>query len=437
MQRSLLSRLLTFVSLIFLITVAQIQADGTAAVPEQLAIGVRGGEVRLSWRIPDGYDQRFFVFMHDEAVTGENIEQAQLIAVLPAGSDQYTEQITERGEYHFAVVTENEDREPSNSILPGENATQRAVRVTFEPTAPPPPSSADVPESEPEPEPDAVLSMRATTQGNRVRLSVRTSSDTMRVTILRTLEQPDFTSEGQQSYHVVGTAEGTSIQMHDELVPGITTWYTAVESGSFAEGRFPELRPGVNTLRSAISVGPVLPAPPIDTRVASGNTLRRETILDVRTDLGTDTGRGVPPPALERVRPADLDEATRAAVERMVSTFAPESGTGEHSFRARATVRPTEEEAASIENSYLRQIIGMWSAHGDVEQTNTNLRLFLAHVPEGSESSTARFYLGRSEYERGNGREALYQFLLVNGEEAQDGLSWIRAILDDGLHSEP
>ncbi|MFP4508916.1 MAG: tetratricopeptide repeat protein [Spirochaetaceae bacterium] len=422
MQRSLLSRRSAFISIMFLFSLFSIQADGTAAVPEQLAIGVRGGEVRLRWRIPDMYEQRFFVFMHDEPVTGENIGEAQLVAVLPAGSEQYTEQVEERGEYHFAVVTEDENREPSNSVLPGENATERAVLVTLEPSDP-----------GQQAEPEEVLSMRAVPQGDSVRLSVRTSSETVSIIILRTLEQPESGTDMHQSYHVVGRAEGTTVELQDELVPGIPAWYTAVKSDAFDEGRFPELRAGVNTLRSAVSTGPAMPAPPVNTRIGSERTLRRETILDIRSDLGIHSDREVPPPALERVQPVALNERTRAAVERMVSTFTEQSRRDEQLPAA----RPTVDEALSVENSHLRQITEMWARTGDSERATMDLRLLLAHEAAGSESATARYYLGRSEYERGNAREALYQFLLVDGDEARDSLRWIRAILDEGLASTP
>ncbi len=400
-----------FLVLIMLSGVASVQADETLGIPEQLVIGVRGADVRLSWQIPDGYERRFFVFMHTEPITSENLGNAQLIAVLPAGSTQYTEQLNEAGDRHFAVVGETDDREPSAVLVPGRNTTQRAVRITLLPP--------DLPSAPAPPPPQAeILSLRAITQGTEVRLAVRTTRDDMNVTILRTLDRPDTGSPDHSRIHVVGSAEGTNIQLTDTLVPGIRVYYTAVDASAFPDGPLPSLVPGVNTVRSAVSVqGTGLPRVFPD-RSSVQVPSRREPLPGARTDLGVRSE--------QPVQATPLNEATQEALSRMLSRF-----DGSAPMRVvRPDPLPTPGEADEIADEYLRQVVGTWIVNRQTDEAMTRLRYLLSYRADAPALSTARFFLGRAEFARGEYREALYQFLLTDSEYASARNIWIRLALD-------
>ncbi|TVQ24039.1 MAG: hypothetical protein EA383_12735 [Spirochaetaceae bacterium] len=398
---------------LFLISIVPGQAEESSPIPERLAIGVRAGEVRISWQVPDEYDRRFFLFMHNEPIDTETVSEAQLIAVLPAGSEQYTEQISQAGDYHFAVVTERESREPSTDIIPGRNATQRAITVSFDDPLPPTPVGE-------------ILSLRTITQAGQARISIRTSSEDMRLTIIRTLAPPAAGPVHRHSYHVVGVVEGNSLQVTDDLVPGISVYYTAIESEVFDSGDIPALRPGLNTSRTAVQIAGTRTPRIVDLTGPGASDARRQTLPDVRIENTLLSGVRLAPPALERAQRAVLDEQTQRAVTRTLTRIESEPTRPAPILDA----RPDEGEIDELHDSYLRQILWLWIHEGGNLQANSNLRHFIASNTDPESSSKARFYLGRNEYELGNYREALYQFLLAEDNLIPQTRIWIRATLD-------
>ncbi len=398
---------------LFLISIVPGQAEEPSSIPERLAIGVRASEVRISWQVPDGYDRRFFLFMHNEPIDTETVSEALLIAVLPAGSERYTEQISQAGEYHFAVVTERETREPSTDIIPGRNATQRAIRVSLDDPLPPPPAGE-------------ILALRTITQAGQARINVRTSREDMRVAVIRTLAPPVSGPVHRHSYHVAGVVEGANLQVTDDLVPGISVYYTAIDSEVFDRGEIPALRPGVNTSRTAVQIAGTRTPRIVDLTGPGTPDARRQTLPDVRIENTLLSGVRLSPPALERAQRAVLDEQTQRAITRTLSRIESNAGRSAPILDA----RPDAGEIEELHDSYLRQILSLWIHEGGNMQANSNLRHLIASNTDPESISAARFYLGRSEYELGNYREALYQFLLAEDNLIPQNRIWIRATLD-------
>lgn len=207
---------------------------------------------------------------------------------------------------------------------------------------------------------------------------------------------------------------GVSSPFTDFPVPGISWYYALAFEDEVTSGSM-ILKPGVNTIASAVTISAGQTAEkairpiPLPIMTLSNTASISGPFLN---DSNADSGR-VP-----------LSEKT----EKMLS----DSGLPEKAVHEKRSPRVFTEDLqmpSSGSDSALFQIINEYFVAGNWEGARTALLNYLSLSRSKDVEARARFYLGQALYFTGNYRGALFEFLSISSAHPAEANSWIDTVL--------
>ncbi len=383
------------------------QATETSApYVSRLRTDVEGSAIKLLWQDSNIPGAKYVVYRYTQEITASNLQQAERLAVVPAGQQSYIDRPPNKQDYYYAVLIQEPSGKVNDLFIPFRNVTTEGVSVAT--LAGQQQAYADV------------TSLKATRDGSHISLTFKSSSPNRELVIYRNTSPMKNEAEllGAVS---IGVLPSSKDSFEDTPVPGIPYYYAIIDTAMLADGKV-SLAMGENSTETGVEV-------PIQTN-ASGRIEyapkrpRPLPFLTLNSNLQTGAKlAGQTPSVVSNATP--LTKSTSTAVDALLGGLPPE-----HQAQMKPTVLDAEKGVvvSGGEEYLLKNIVdGPFSAK-DWSKTITALEAYLNIRHSKPVESRARFYLGEAYYFAGDYRKSFLQFLFVENELYTETQPWMDAL---------
>jgi hypothetical protein len=317
--------------------------------------------------------------------------------IINYGVREYIDDIDNMEIVHYFVAASYIDGHPLDSIIPNVNSisinlTELTVWEGISPETGPLP---------------LISNLRARMENDKVIISWVLSGDSGNIILYRSM-QP--VRNPQDLLNAVIVSSGINTTFTDNPVQGISWYYAAVCEDDISGGNV-EIRPGSNATVNPVVISGrdgaehVLRSIPLPYMTVH-NTMPESDFfwrIPERAPLGDETVK-----ALENSQLQPVPSITKKTPRIFVIDLEP---------------------PASGEESALNQILRDYFEKHDWENARTSLLYYLSLPRSRDVQARARFYLGQTHYFTGNYREALFEFLSIQGLHPVEAHEWINAVL--------
>ena len=370
--------------------------DVFAPFVSRLRVAVRDPEVRLTWRDSADLSSGLYrIYRHSSEITQNSLDDAQLIAEVPPGTETFLDTPPEEGQYFYAVLAAEPDGRLYPILVPFRNKTLRSVQITRL-------------DSE-EDRAARVYDIEAQAQDSALVLVFEPSRSDRSLAVYRST-QPFTDFESLSAGTLIAELPSSSRRFADYPVPGVSYYYGVFDTGLIELGSV-QLEENENILTSPVGIALTsaetqitidipqaskrrapLPILQLASGIQSGERL-------VRADIPGGGARPVPP-------------ATQSAIETLLAR-APERAV----FDPEPVILPREQraEGEGVAITLAQIVTGEFSAgayRSSIELLESLLNLPLSEQME----ARVRFYLGQALFLDGRHEPAFLEFLLASGE---------------------
>ncbi len=384
----------------------------SASYVSRIRTDVEGSYIKLLWKDVSTPGVKYVVYRYTHELTSSNLNDAEKLAVVPAGQESYLDQPSDKRDYFYAVLVQDASGKINDIFVPFRNVTTEPASVKT--LVGEQPAYADV------------TSLQAHLSGRSIELSFKSSAPNRELVVYRGTS-PIENETDLLSALSVGVLPSSRTSFEDTPVPGISYYYAIIDSSMLADGKV-TLAPGENTTTAGIEV-------PIKTN-ASGQIEyapkrpRPLPFLTLGSNLETGTRlAGSTPSAMPEETP--LSRPTTAAVDSLLGSLPPQKP-----VEMKPSVLDSEKGAVAGggEEYTLKSIVdGPFSA-SDWKKAISALSGYLNIRHSQPVENRARYYLGQAYYFAGDYRQSFLEFLFVENALYPEVQPWMDALLRE-LHS--
>lgn len=357
----------------------------------RLSAKLNGSEVILNWRdSPDSSDMVYEIRRYKDAITAENLNDTERVAVIARGIQTYTDRPAEGKPWWYAVVTSS-GGETVKLIIPWRNAL--GIPVTVFPGTQQLSNAAEL------------YSLSAEAAGATVSLNYDADRPGREIAIFRSTG-PMNTLEAIDHAVKVGSSTAQYGGMEDSPLPGITWYYTAVDTGLIESGYPDWFEKAAFSSPITLSLG--------ETRIFFESSIRP-----------------APLPLLRRREMPDRAPISAEATAALSATLDPVQG--------RLWVQPEPEildiDRGNTDNrrqQILKEILE--DSFANQNWTEANEELFALSATNGlDDAAKARilFYRGQCQYYLDDLRSAFLSFLVASDYYYPESRKWMLRIYGD------
>ncbi|MFP4112783.1 MAG: hypothetical protein ACOC2Y_01025 [Spirochaetota bacterium] len=252
----------------------------------RLRLSIRDPQIRITWEDATDIVTSYRVYRATEQITIENLPNAELVATVSAGVEAYIDIPPEPNEYYYAVLAERSSGAPYRAVIPGRNASFRAIEVVNVAT-----------EIERAAEIGDIGAALVSAQGQTAIEVTATSDRDGRTIIFYRSTDPITSVDDLEQATVVREAPSGAPRIVDLPVPGVQYYYAALDTGLLLSGDA-TVTPGMNATRRPTEIPLAATA---DAPNGSADATPPEALPEIATaapPLGT-SGRGIPLPYLQ------------------------------------------------------------------------------------------------------------------------------------------
>lgn len=459
--RAVVLHLVLLTALVLVPTIVWSQADAGGEVvfapfASQLRLAISDPRVRITWNDAADIVTDYRIYRSTEPITTESLGDAELVGTAGPDDEGFIDVPPDPGAYYYAVVAENPAGDPYPVIIPGRNASYRAVEIENLAT-----------EAERAARVRGLNAAVVRAEGRSlIEVTAVASREGRTVAVYRSTE-PIATEADLADASLVREVPSESPRLLDLPVPGVGYYYAAVDAGLLLAGGL-EITPGENatvepaeiplattrdepapSARPAPSSDPAGEQPSTPTSARELETapgeIRPEADLEVVFEPEAIVGRGVPLPFLQLqsqlatgLRLADprilipersqLRPAAEAALESLLARIEPEPST-EHGPTFLPDDRLPDPEGAEYT---LRTILDGPFRRMAWESALEQIRNFLTLPLTPELEARAHYYRAQIYYFLGDEQRAVLEFLLARDAYYVEVETWLGRILGDG-----
>jgi hypothetical protein len=431
--RSTLSLVLC-ATFVFIPALSWSQADARsepvfAPFASRVRLAIADPRVRITWTDAEGIVTDYRIYRSTEPITTETLGEAELAGTADPGDEGFIDVPPAPGEYYYAVVAENPAGDPYPVIIPGRNASYRAVEI--ENLATEAERAARVSDL------DAAV-VRAEGR-SAIEVTAIATREGRTIAVYRSTE-PIAAEADLAEAALVREVPSESPRLVDLPVPGVGYYYAAVDAGLLLAGGL-EITPGENATLEPSAIP--LSTTPAEERGPTG--VPPEADLQVVFEPEATPGRGVPLPFL-RLQ-SRLATGRRLGDPRILiperSQLRPESETAVASLLARLgpdrstapgpTILPDDRLPDPEGAEYtLRTILDGPFRRMAWESALEQIRNYLTLPLTPELEARAHFYRAQIYSFLGDERRAVLEFLLARDAYYVEVERWLGRILGDG-----
>lgn len=425
----------------------------------RVRLAISDPRVRITWNDAEQIVTSYRVYRSTEPITTGTLGDAELVGTAEPGDEGFIDVPPAPGDYYYAVVAENPAGDPYPVIIPGRNASYRAVAI--ENVATEAERAARVRDL------DATV---VRTEGrSAIEITAVASREGRTIAVYRSTE-PIETEAGLADASLVREVPSESPRLVDLPVPGVGYYYAAVDARLLLAGGL-EIAPGENAtvepteipLDVARAAGVATDGPAADARPepteqppadeptpereapAQAAELPAEADLEVVFTPEVAPGRGVPLPFLQLQsqlatgrRLSDprilipersaLRPQAEAAVESLLARMTPEAPA-----QSGPTILPDDRLPEPEGAEYtLRTILDGPFRRMAWESALEHFRNYFTLPLTPEFEARAHFYRAQIYYFLGQEQRAVLEFLLARDAYYVEVEAWLDRILGNG-----
>lgn len=416
------------------------EAAGQDFVPFVSKLKAKADESRIlvTWRNPRNLQGTILLYRHSSEIDQDNLNDAVLIARLPADQQSYEDTPPEAGPYYYAVLIQEASGTVRELFVPFRNKTSRGVRVSV----PPPAENAAA----------RITGIQAEVVDDSVQVHFETSNPDRDLLLFRSDSPMAGTEDLLDAFAPLQLEAGTT-RFVDYPIPGVESYYAVVDTELFKLGK-QELVTGENTTDRGVvvplGVSRVALLPVTGMGPNAGVEAASEAEAAGQSPAEKPIARTVAPAPLSPVRPggqpagqrsveralaatplpylqpigdsgniysipqrrAELAPETRAVISGILASTPPVKAT-----QRTVVILPEDEDRPSTGDSTgLHDILQEHLLTGDYAGAESKLQGFLNIRRSPYTEARVRFYLAQVYYFQGLYEEALLEFVLSQGQ---------------------
>jgi len=395
-------KVLLFLLLSNLLTPAFTQEAGTESfVPfvSKLKAKADESQILVTWRNPSSLAGVLILYRHSSEIDQDNLSEALPVARLGADQESYRDTPPDDQLYYYAVLIEDPGAVIRELFIPFRNKTSEGVRIT----APPPVES----------EAARITGIKAEVAYDSVQVVFENSNPERNLLLFRGAS-PMTTSEDLLNASAPLQLKPGTTRYIDCPIPGVESYYAVLDTEMFKLGR-QMLSAGENTTLRGVVV-------PLEvSRVAlppvSGVTAAATALPYLQLAEDSQSAFAIPP------RREELDPLTEAAVSRVLASAAPLAA----GQKAVVILPEDKNEPGGGESTGLYDILQEHLLAGDYGGTESKLQGFLNLRRSPYTEARVRFYLAQAYYFQGLYEEALFEFVLSQGQLYAPVQPWLES----------
>ncbi len=364
-----------------------------------------GSEIILTWKDAIGTTgANYEIHRHVDAITNENLDITEKIAVIAPGIETYTDRPSEDSTWWYAVVTVD-DGEPVKIIIPWRNTVAGPVGIVD--------SSALFDDAA------QILSITSELAGPMVRIHFVSDHPDRDITVFRSTT-PVMVDESLDHAIIVGSGTARNGRLEDFPMPEIPWYYTAVDTELFESGN-------PNWHQKAGFSDPIVLS---DTGVGGTGiiAMRPAPLPILRITRSMNDGRRIP--QIDGVLP-ERAELSVEALSALAAALNPDQGT--------LWVKPEPvildiDRGSSNERRQLLLKEILESSFYEKKWVEAEAELFALSATnglDGAEKARILFYSGQCQYFQDNLPSAFLSFLLASDHYYVESREWMLRIYGD------
>ena len=395
-------KVLLFLLLLNLVSPAFTQEAGTESfVPfvSKLKAKADESQILITWRNPSNLEGVLLLYRHSTEIDQDNLNEALPVARLGADQESYRDTPPDDKLYYYALLIEDKSAVIRELFIPFRNKTSEGVRIT----APPPVES----------EAARITGIKAEVVDDSVQVVFENSNPERNLLLFRGAS-PMITSEDLLNASAPLQLKPGTTRYVDYPIPGVESYYAVLDTETFKLGRL-VLSAGENTtLRGVVVPLEVsrVALPPVSSAAAAAPAL---PYLQLAED--SQSAFAIPP------RREELDPLTEAAVSRVLASAAPLAA----GQKALVILPEDRNEPGSGESTGLYDILQEHLLAGDYAGAESKLQGFLNLRRSPYTEARVRFYLAQAYYFQGLYEEALFEFVLSQGQLYAPVQPWLES----------
>jgi len=387
-------------------TLAQENAEQEVFAPfvSRLKAVSQGSRILLTWRDAEDLKGTNLVYRHTEKIQADNLEQAELVARVPQGTQSCADYPPDTRPYYYAVLLEAEDGKQYRLFIPFRNVTLTATAA--EEIGSPEELAAEISGLRARVDGEAVTIGYLSTQANRELLLYRSSRPLTQYTDLL----------GAVSYVVEPGLDTVT----DKPPAGLEYYYAVLDSELVKLGEV-KLVAGRNATSEPVRI----PIQEAARQEPASSPVRAVPLPFLSLERSVFSGEALGP----RITYPDTRELSPAAEQAVSEILRGIVDPGPAKMSV-VVLEIDRTEAQGGEDYVLKSIVRERLASGQYAAAEQELVDFLS-VRRGPEpAARACFYLGQTRFFQGRYRQALLDFLGARGEYYAEADPWVDACLD-------
>src|SRR6056297_241984 len=185
----------------------------------RLRLSIRDPQVRVTWEDAADILTDYRVYRSREPITNETLSEATFIASVAPGEEAYIDIPPTPGGYHYAVLAESPAGNPYRVVIPGRNASFRAVVIENVAT-----------EAERAARVERIDAVVVDTEGRRaIELTAVADREGRSLAVYRATTRIDDVADLANA-SLVREIDSAEARLIDLPVPGVAYYYAAVDS---------------------------------------------------------------------------------------------------------------------------------------------------------------------------------------------------------------
>lgn len=388
------------------------QAEVQAPYVSQIKVGVRGSQIKITWKDSPDTPGTLLVYRSSVEITPETLPQATLAGMVPYGTEYFIDIPDQVGTYYYAVLIKTDTGTLYTDLVPFRNKTVTPVRL--ESVASEEERAARISSIRAEVVKDHIVVRFTSSRGDRNLILYRST-----VPIL-SIEQLSTATE-------VKRFPSRETEVSDYPVPGVPYYYAVVDAG-LLELKLPQLEKGNNVTASYVEIPlPKTALPDLNILPPLSETFLRPTPLPYYL-LKQSFDSGSPLPILTEYgipAPVSLGASTLKVLQDLIAPL-PEPNPPVPT----PTILPSNKGATGQKEEQMLQAV----LKGPFKNRNwkeTLLQLdLLSRLPLSMEArSQVYFYRGQANFFLSQYRESAMDFLLASKYYFSETQPWMDAVL--------
>jgi len=363
-----------------------------------------GSRILLTWRDAEDVEGTNLVYRHTEKIQTDNVEQAELVARVPQGTQSYADYPADTRPYFYAVLLEAENGKEYRLFIPFRNITLAGTAA--EEIGSPEELAADISGLTATLEGEAVTISYRSTQANRELLLYRSSRPLSRYADLL----------GAVSYVIEPGLETVT----DTPPAGVDYHYAVLDSQLVKLGQA-DLVAGKNTTSDPVRI----PIQEVAREEPASAPIRAVPLPFLSLDTSVFSGEALGP-RIAYPDTRELSPATEEAVAEILRGIV-DPGPAKMSV---VVLEIDQAEAQGGEDYVLKNILRGRLASEEYAAAEQELVDFLSVRRESKLAARANFYLGQARFFQGRYEEALIDFLSAREQFYADADPWVDACFD-------